>query len=61
MFRAQELRYESRGGRPVLPVPNSPQGLCGPKARLEEEEAEEEAEEEESSVLWRDFVLPLII
>ena len=26
--RAQEL-CESRGGRPGLPVPNSPHGLCG--------------------------------
>ena len=26
--RAQEL-CESRGGRPELPVPNSPHGLCG--------------------------------
>ena len=27
-LRAQEL-CESRGGRPGLPVPNSPDGLCG--------------------------------
>ena len=32
-FRAQEL-CESRGGRPGLPVPNSPYGLCGCKATL---------------------------
>ena len=25
---------ESRGGHPVLPVPNSPYGLCGHKATL---------------------------
>ena len=31
--RAQEL-YESSGGRPRLPVPNSPCGLCGRKATL---------------------------
>ena len=31
--RAQEL-CESRGGRPELPVPNSPYGLCGRKATL---------------------------
>ena len=31
--RAQEL-CESRGGRPRLPVPNSPYGLCGRKATL---------------------------
>ena len=32
-LRAQEL-CESRGGRPRLPVPNSPYGLCGCKATL---------------------------
>ena len=31
--RAQEL-CESRGGRPGLPVPNSPYDLCGRKATL---------------------------
>ena len=31
--RAQEL-CESRGGRPGLPVPNSPDGLCGRKETL---------------------------
>ena len=31
--RAQKL-CESRGGRPGLPVPNSPYGLCGRKATL---------------------------
>ena len=31
--RAQEL-CESRGGRPGLPVPKSPYGLCGRKATL---------------------------
>ena len=31
--RAQELCW-SRGGRPGLPVPNSPYGLCGRKATL---------------------------
>ena len=36
-FRGQEL-CESRGGRPGLPVPNSPYGLCGRIATLEEEE-----------------------
>ena len=35
LHRAQEL-CESRGGRPGLPVPNSPGGLCGRKATLEE-------------------------
>ena len=29
----QEL-YESRRGRPALPVPNSPYGLCGRKVTL---------------------------
>ena len=33
VIRAQE-RCESRGGRPGLPVPNSPYGLCGRKATL---------------------------
>ena len=32
-LRAQEL-CESRGGRPELPVPNSPYGLCGRKSTL---------------------------
>ena len=32
-FRAQEL-CENRGGRPGLPVPNSPYGFCGRKATL---------------------------
>ena len=32
-FRAQEV-CESRGGRPGLPVPNRPYGLCGRKAAL---------------------------
>ena len=31
--RAQEL-CESRGGRPGLPVPNSPYGLCGREVTL---------------------------
>ena len=34
--RAQEL-CESQGEGPGLPVPNSPYGLCGRKATLEEE------------------------
>ena len=29
---------KSEGGRPWLPVPNSPHGLCGCKATFEEEE-----------------------
>ena len=33
LFRVQEL-CESRGGRPALPVPNSPCGFCGRKATL---------------------------
>ena len=36
-YRAQEL-CESRGGRPGFPVSDSPYGLCGRKAILEEEE-----------------------
>ena len=34
--RAQGL-CESRGGRPGLPVPNSPYGLCGRKATFNEQ------------------------
>ena len=34
-FRAQEL-CESPGGRPVIPVLNSPCGLCGRKASFED-------------------------
>ena len=33
LFRAQEL-CESPGGRPGLPVPNSPYGFCGRSATL---------------------------
>ena len=33
VHRDQEL-CESRGGRPGLPVPNSPYGFCGRKATL---------------------------
>ena len=35
-LRGQEL-WESRGGRPGFPVPNSPYGPCGRKATVEEE------------------------
>ena len=35
-FRVQEL-CESGGGPPGLPAPNSPYGLCGRKAILEED------------------------
>ena len=34
-IRAQQL-CESRGGRPGLPVPDTPCGLCGSKATLNE-------------------------
>ena len=34
-LRAQES-CDSRGGRPGLPVPNSPYGLCGRKTTLNE-------------------------
>ena len=33
VIRAQEL-CESRGGRPGLPVPNSPYDLCGLKSNI---------------------------
>ena len=39
--RAQEL-CQSQGGRPELPVPNSPDGLCGRKATLNLREGERE-------------------
>ena len=39
IHRAQEL-CERRGGRPGLPVPNKPYGLCGRKATFEEEDDE---------------------
>ena len=34
LVRVQEL-CESRGGRPGLPVPNRPYGLCGRDAALD--------------------------
>ena len=37
LSRAQEL-CESRGGRPGLPVPTSPSGLCGLEATLKKKE-----------------------
>ena len=37
IHRTQEL-CERRGGRPGLPVPNKPYGLCGRKAKFEEED-----------------------
>ena len=37
VLRAQEL-CESRGGRPGLPVPNSPHGFCGRKETMEKDE-----------------------
>ena len=36
-LRPHEL-CESRGGRPGLPVPNSPYGLCGRKANSKKKE-----------------------
>ena len=36
VFRAQEL-CGSRGGRPGLPVPNKPDGFCGRKATLKQD------------------------
>ena len=36
--RAQKKLFKSRGGHPGLPVPKSPEGLCGSKATFEEEE-----------------------
>ena len=37
-FRRSGAVCESRGGRPGLPVPNSPYGLCGGKERNANEE-----------------------
>ena len=42
LVRAQEL-CESRGGRPGLPVHNSPYGLSGRKEARQEQEEKEEA------------------
>ena len=44
--RTQEL-CASRGGRPELPVPDSPYGLCGCKATLEEEDTGEKKKHEQ--------------
>ena len=41
---------ESRGGRPGLPVPNSPYGLCGRKPTLKREKERERARERERDV-----------
>ena len=38
-FGAEEL-CESRGGRPGLPVPNSPYGLCGRKATVKDDDTQ---------------------
>ena len=40
MIRGQEL-CESRGGRPGLPIPNGPYGLCSVKAKLPSHRAQE--------------------
>ena len=40
VLKAQTM-CESRGGRPGLPVPKSPYGLCGCKVKLTEDEKEE--------------------
>ena len=36
VWKTRRQLCESRGGRPGLPVPNSPKGLCGRKATLNE-------------------------
>ena len=48
--RAQEL-CESRGGRPRLPVPNSPYGFCGRIAALKLTEANPDRLEAEAAFL----------
>ena len=50
-FRAQEL-CESRGGRPRLPVPNNPYGLCGRKATLSEMLPTEEPRRAQEVGVW---------
>ena len=40
-FRSSGAVCESQGGRPGLPVPNSPYGLCGRKERNANEENSE--------------------
>ena len=43
---------ESRGGRPGLPVPNGPWGLCGRTATLNEQQSElRSCEKDEVDVL----------
>ena len=41
MHRVQGL-FESRGGRPGLPLPNSPHGLCEPKETMNVNETSSE-------------------
>ena len=48
---AQE-RCQSRGGRPGLPVPNSPYGLCGRKATLNPERKKKEKERKNRDGTW---------
>ena len=47
VFRAEEL-CESQGGRPGLPVSNSPYGLCGRKATSGEEKEDTQEDEGEA-------------
>ena len=58
ILRALEPR-ESRGGRPGLPVPNSPYGLSGRKATLnfKKKETAEKQQQQQKLQVW--FSCPL--
>ena len=59
--RVQEL-CERRGGRPRLPVPNSPYGPCGHKTTLNEEFAEfRSCVKVEVAVLGSPFLIVLMV
>ena len=61
--RAQQL-CESRGGHPELPVPNSPYGLCGRKAALNERTGHSELRscvKVEVAVLCRPFLIVIMV
>ena len=47
-FTAQE-RCQSEGGRPGVPVANSPYGLCGRKATLKRKKKEKERKNRDST------------
>ena len=57
-LRAEEL-CEGRGGRPGLPVPRSPYGVCGREAALEEEDAASTANMQHWELLPRHVLVRL--